>query len=151
MFNFLSIFRNFNFSLCWGTEGCWPVQCVQWTGAGLIIENLSQAWDRLWHSEEKQQTKLITASGEEPLLYLSCEFISNWQINLNLATNETFIWHNTHCLHQKVYKIHLGRNFKETGRDKTLSLTLNSEVAGYLSLSDTMMMQWCVNGPIKFC
>lgn len=150
MINFLSIFRNFNFSLCWGTEGCWPVQCVQWTGAGLIIENLSQALRQAVTLGGETADK-INYSGEEPLLYLSCEFISNWQINLNLATNETFIWHNTHCLHQKVYKIHLGRNFKETGRDKTLSLTLNSEVAGYLSLSDTMMMQWCVNGPIKFC
>ena len=52
------------------------VQCVQWTGAGLIIENLSQALRQAVTLGGETADK-INYSGEEPLLYLSCEFISN--------------------------------------------------------------------------
>ena len=74
-------------SLSRGSEGA--DQCGQWTGAGLIIENLSQAVRQVTLGARDTADK-INYSGEEPVLYLSCEFISNWQINLNLANKWNF-------------------------------------------------------------
>ena len=67
MINFLSIFRNFNFSEP-RVRGL-LTSVASGPGPGLIIENLSQAFVTLGGDTADK----INYSGEEPFLYLSSE------------------------------------------------------------------------------